>query len=140
MKKLLILLTTIISSVGFSQDINLKPFDKSEFDTERINQLYDTFSLWTDKDSKNFSQDVKNIYDYGNNNFSWINDSDLKTKRQKEYIVKQIYSMMAVVALQNMEADTEEEANYILLQFKKGSESEKPIWDEIHKKVWVLLM
>jgi hypothetical protein len=136
MKKLLfILLTFTFSSICFSQD--LKPFDKTEFDIERINSLYDKFSELAERED---TQEIKNIFNYVNKNFSWINDEKVKKRRQKEFIVKQMYSMFALVYLQEIKAESKEEAEFITIQFSKGGKSEKPIWDELHKKVWLFLM
>jgi hypothetical protein len=136
MKKLLFtLITLIFSIICFSQD--LKPYDKNEFDIDRINSLYDKFfELAERKDAP----EIKNILNYGNKNFSWISDEKVKKRRQKEYIVKQIYSMFALIYLRELNAESEEEAEFILIQFNKGRKSKKPIWDELHKKVWLFLM
>jgi hypothetical protein len=136
MKKLLfIFLSLTFSSICFSQD--LKPYDKTEFDTEKINSLYNKFSELAERDG---AEDIKNIFNYGNKNFSWVNDEKVKKRRQKEFIVKQIYAMFAVVYLRELNAESEKEAEFILFQFSKGQKSEIPIWDEIHKKVWLYLM
>ena len=136
MKKLLfIFLTLTFSSICFSQD--LKPYDKTELDTEKINSLYNKFSELAEREG---AEDIKNILNYGNKNFSWVNDEKVKKRRQKEFIVKQMYSMFAVVYLRELNAESEKEAEFILFQFSKGQKSEIPIWDEIHKKVWLYLM
>ena len=135
MKKIILSLAILFPFVCFSQD--LKPFDKTEFDTEKINSLYNKFSELAEREGV---QDIKNILNYGNKNFSWINDEKVKKRRQKEFIVKQMYSMYAVIYLRELNAESEKEADFILFQFSKGQKSEIPIWDEIHKKIWSYLM
>ena len=106
----LLLLAILFSFACFSQD--LKPYDKTEFDTEKINSLYNKFSEFAEREG---AEDIKNILNYVNKNFSWVNDEKVKKRRQKEFIVKQMYSMFALVYLRELNAESEKEAEFILM-------------------------